>query len=77
MSQALWGWRYPDGDIDSCSIEDFEWAVWRRRWELIGQHEGPNKWGPYRDFDHWATAMKEEGHSVVPVRIVEVKPEEA
>ena len=74
MSQTIYGWRYPEGDFDHGFIDYFEWAVWRKRWEHEGQHEGPDRWGPYEDFDHWAAAMKKEGHSVVPVRIVEVGP---
>lgn len=73
---TLWGWRYPDGEIDHNSVAEIEEAVWNTRWKLSGQHEFLDSDLSYRDFDHWVQVMKEEGNSVVPVRVTEIKPED-
>ncbi len=80
MSQQLYGWRYPDGEIDSSFIECFDWTVWRKRWELMGQYENAGSAlypAAFKDFDHWVERMKKNGEGVVPIRIVEIKPEDS
>ena len=76
MAQKLYGWRYPDGQIDCWGVDYFPDAVWRKRWKEMGQYENAGSAqfpAAYKDLDHWVRSMKKEGEGVVEIKIVEVK----